>query len=90
MSVSDQSGEIRQAAIETEQLFSEYSASLVRYLRTGLRDASEIEDLAQETFIRYFQARSNGEQIENPKGWLYPRRPPAGGGPSQEGEAGSA
>lgn len=71
MSASDQPDEIRQAAIETEQLFSEYSASLVRYLRTGLRDASEIEDLAQETFIRYFQARSNGEEIGNPKGWLY-------------------
>ena len=71
MSVSDQPDAIRQAAIETEQLFSEYSASLVRYLRTGLRDATEIEDLAQETFIRYFQARSNGEEIEHPKGWLY-------------------
>ena len=71
MRASDQPDEIRQAAIETEQLFSEYSPSLVRYLRTGLRDATEIEDLAQETFIRYFQARSNGEKIENPKGWLY-------------------
>ncbi len=71
MRASDQPDAIRQAAVETEQLFSEYSPSLVRYLRTGLRDATEIEDLAQETFIRYFQARSNGEAIENPKGWLY-------------------
>ena len=71
MRTSDQPDAIRQAAVETEQLFSEYSASLARYLRTGQREATEIEDLVQETFIRYFQVRCNGETIENPKGWLY-------------------
>ena len=62
---------IQQAAWDTEQLFAEHSSSLIGYLRSGVRNITDIEDIAQETFIRYFQARSNGESIDNPKGWLY-------------------
>lgn len=62
---------IKQAAWETEQLFTEHSSSLIGYLRSGVRNVTDIEDIAQETFVRYFQARSNGESIDNPKGWLY-------------------
>ena len=62
---------IQRAAWETEQLFSEHSSNLMRYLRSGVRNITDIEDIAQETFVRYFQARSNGESIDNPKGWLY-------------------
>ena len=66
-----QSDAISQAAWETEQLYIKYSSSLMRYLRSGVRNANDLEDLAQETFIRFFQARCNGQTINNPKGWLY-------------------
>lgn len=59
------------AARETEELFAENRDSLVRYLRHHLGDASSAEDIAQESFIRYFQARSNGEDILQPRAWLY-------------------
>ena len=71
MRASGQPDAITRSAAETERLFTEHSAGLMRYLRSGLRDANEIEDIAQETFIRFFRARCNGEEIENPKGWLY-------------------
>lgn len=60
-----------QAAWETERLFEEHFSNLVRYLRTGVSSTNDIEDIAQETFIRFFHARSNGEEIANPKGWIY-------------------
>lgn len=60
-----------QAAWETEQLFEKHSANLIRYLRSGVRIANDLEDIAQETFVRYFRARCSGESIDNPKGWLY-------------------
>lgn len=62
---------ITRAAWETERLFEKHSANLMRYLRSGVRDPNDLEDLTQETFIRFFQARSNGGTIDNPKGWLY-------------------
>ena len=66
-----QSEAIQQAACETEQLFKKHSPGLMSYLRSGVRNITDIEDIAQETFIRYFQTRSSGESIGNPKGWLY-------------------
>ena len=59
------------AASETEQLFGENRDSLVRYLRYHLDDQSEAEDIAQETFVRFFQARSRDEEIAQPRAWLY-------------------
>ena len=59
------------AAWETEELFAENRDSLMRYLRHHLDDASLAEDVLQETFIRFFQARSQGEEITQPKAWLF-------------------
>ena len=36
-----------------------------------MRNSGDLEDIAQETFIRFFQARCNGENIASPKAWLY-------------------
>jgi len=65
------SGKPSSAASETEQLFGENRDSLVRYLRYHLDDASEAEDIAQETFVRFFQARSRDEAITQPRAWLF-------------------
>lgn len=71
MPAPGQSDAVAQVALETERLFEECSAGLTRYLRTAQRDADECEDIAQETFVRFFRARCNGEEIANPKAWLY-------------------
>jgi len=65
------SGKPSSAASETEQLFGENRDSLVRYLRYHLDDRSEAEDIAQETFVRYFQARSRDEKITQARAWLF-------------------
>ena len=64
-------GQTRDAALETEELFAEVRGALMRYLRHHLDDASAAEDIAQEGFIRFYQARSQGEDIAQPKAWLF-------------------
>ena len=59
------------AAWETEELFAGNRDGLMRYLRRHLDDLSVAEDIAQESFIRFFQARSQDEDIEQPRAWLY-------------------
>jgi RNA polymerase sigma-70 factor (ECF subfamily) len=59
------------AARETEDLFAENRDSLVRYLRHHLSDFAVAEDIAQESFIRFFQARTQGEDISQPRAWLF-------------------
>ncbi len=59
------------AAWETEELFKQHFSNLVRFLRAGLRYTNDTEDVAQEAFFRYFRARCAGEEIGNPKGWIY-------------------
>jgi RNA polymerase sigma-70 factor (ECF subfamily) len=61
----------KSAAWETEELFAECRDSLIRYLRYHLDDVEEAEDLAQESFLRFFETRSRNEQIEQPKAWLF-------------------
>lgn len=64
-------GKPEPAAVDTERLFSECRDSLVRYLRSHAKDPNEAEDILQESFIRFFEARAEGEVIENPRAWLY-------------------
>ena len=67
----DTSGDPARVAWETEELFVEHRASLMRYLRYRLGDFATAEDIAQECFIRFFQARCKQEVIEQPKAWLF-------------------
>jgi RNA polymerase sigma-70 factor (ECF subfamily) len=64
-------GKHADAAWETEELFAGNRDGLMRYLRRHLDDVSAAEDIAQESFIRFFQARSQGEEIDQPRAWLY-------------------
>ena len=59
------------ATRETEDLFGEHRESLLRYIRHHLTDRSEAEDIAQESFVRFYQARSREEEILQPKAWLF-------------------
>lgn len=67
----DTSGDPARVAWETEELFVEHRESLMRYLRYRLNDFAAAEDIAQECFIRFFQARCRQEVIEQPKAWLF-------------------
>lgn len=59
------------AACETELLFEQCRESLVRYLRYHLDDRAEADDIAQESFVRFFQARCREEDIQQPRAWLF-------------------
>ena len=52
-------------------IFESYHARLLRYLDTLLRDPSLAEDVAQDTFLRAFQALERGAAPENLNAWLY-------------------
>ncbi len=67
----DTPGDPARVAWETEELFVEHRESLMRYVRYRLSDFSMAEDIAQECFIRFFQARCQQEIIEQPKAWLF-------------------
>ena len=56
---------------ETEALFNEYRGSLLRYIQYHFDDRSEAEDIAQESFVRFYQARVHEEEILRPKAWLF-------------------
>lgn len=64
-------GKSNSAACETEQLFDQHRDSLLRYLRYHLDDRSEAEDIAQESFVRFYQARKEKEEILQPRAWLF-------------------
>ena len=56
---------------ETEAVFAAYRESLIRYLRYHMEDNSEAEDIAQETFVRYYESRVRREEILQPRAWLF-------------------
>lgn len=56
---------------EITRLYGEYAPSLFRYARTLSSMPAVAEDAVQETFLRYFLARSGGVCIDNPRRWLF-------------------
>lgn len=64
-------GEHESAVRETEAIFVAYRESLIRYLRYQMDDSSEAEDIAQETFVRYYESRVRREEILQPRAWLF-------------------
>ena len=52
---------------DTERLFREYHATLVRYLTRRLGDRDWAEEVAQETFVRALRQ----ESIVNERSWLF-------------------
>ena len=52
-------------------LFERHHAEVYAYLCRMLGDAAWAEDLAQETFLRAFAARTSLARVQNPRAWLY-------------------
>jgi RNA polymerase sigma-70 factor, ECF subfamily len=54
-----------------DDLMDRHAVRLVGYLTRQLRDESEAEDLAQETFVRVFQHRDRFDPARKFTTWLY-------------------
>ena len=52
---------------DTERLFREYHAPLVRYLTRRLGDRDWAEEVAQETFLRALRQ----DRLDNERAWLF-------------------
>ncbi len=63
---------VRRSNVDTfDTLFDQFNRPICRYLCSLVSDADMAEDLAQQTFLKAYQALSRGAPPENPKAWLY-------------------
>jgi RNA polymerase sigma-70 factor (ECF subfamily) len=56
---------------EVAALYASHAPSLLRYASTLVGDSNGGQDAIQEIFLRYFVARTEGRQFDNPKAWLF-------------------
>lgn len=56
---------------ETLEAYRELSGALTAYARRLTSDAGLAQDAVQETFLRFFLVRMQGEIIRNPSAWLH-------------------
>jgi len=70
MNSEDQAGTavLRQ---ETVEVYRDHSAALTSYARRLTSDPGLAQDAVQETFLRFFLVRMQGEAIRNPSAWLH-------------------
>jgi RNA polymerase sigma factor (sigma-70 family) len=55
---------------ELNRLYEEYASSLVRYAISYCGDPDLARDAVQDCFLRYFEMRRAGSNVEQPKAWL--------------------
>jgi len=56
---------------EMSALYKLHAPGLLRYACSMINDNGGAQDALQEIFLRYFVARSEGQQFLDPKAWLY-------------------
>ena len=56
---------------ETVEVYREFSGALAAYSRRLTSDMELAQDAIQETFLRFFLVRMQGETIRNPSAWLH-------------------
>jgi RNA polymerase sigma-70 factor, ECF subfamily len=56
---------------DVNELVRQHAPALSRYAATIVRDNFLVQDAVQEAFLRYFIARTSGQQMENPRAWLF-------------------
>lgn len=52
-------------------LYTLHAAGLLRYAVSIIADTGAAQDALQEIFMRYFVARSEGQQFLDPRAWLF-------------------
>jgi RNA polymerase sigma factor (sigma-70 family) len=68
---TDETARDESRAPDFETLFQEHWARVYRLLQRLVGDPSEAEDLALETFLRFYKQRRGQADGLNPGGWLY-------------------
>ena len=53
------------------EAFTRHQSSLKRFIGRFMRNHSDIEDIAQEAFLRAFKLWSSARPIEQPKSFLF-------------------
>ncbi len=61
----------KQIEEEVVELFYQHTPALSRYAAILSRDTGIAQDAVQEAFLRYFIVRTKGEQVQNPRAWLF-------------------
>jgi RNA polymerase sigma-70 factor (ECF subfamily) len=56
---------------QVAQLFHELREDVYRYLLTLGLHPPQAQEAAQEVFLRLYTTLKKGEQIQNPKGWIF-------------------
>ncbi len=58
---------------KTTDLFKSLRGSIFQYLTAvfGRNSAVEAEDITQEAFLQFYKTLQSGQQIENPRSWLF-------------------
>ena len=56
---------------QVAQLFEECREDVYRYLLTLGLDGARAQESTQEVFLRLYKALKKGEQIQNPRGWIF-------------------
>lgn len=56
---------------ETLEAYRAFSFAITSYARRLTSDEALAQDAVQETFLRFFLARMQGETIQNPSAWLH-------------------
>jgi RNA polymerase sigma-70 factor, ECF subfamily len=56
---------------ETLRVYRELSGAIASYARRLTSDVGLAQDAVQETFLRFFLARMQGETIRKPSAWLH-------------------
>jgi RNA polymerase sigma-70 factor, ECF subfamily len=56
---------------QVAQLFEECREDVYRYLLTLGLDTGRAQESTQEVFLRLYASLKKGEQIQNPRGWIF-------------------
>jgi RNA polymerase sigma-70 factor (ECF subfamily) len=69
--VIDQVADTMTARQQVTELYESSRAGVLRYLLSSGLDAGRAEEVMQEAFLRLYSALESGEELTNPRGWLF-------------------
>lgn len=52
-------------------LYKAYAKGLQKYLLTKEENSGLVQDIVQDTFLKFYLQLQNGKEIKHPKSWLY-------------------
>jgi RNA polymerase sigma-70 factor (ECF subfamily) len=70
-SVIEQVAGAETARQQVTELYEASRGGVLRYLLSNGLDAGRAEEVMQEAFLRLYSALQSGEELTNPRGWLF-------------------